>query len=132
MSAMKVRRLQSLRAAFAGALLALGLPSAAHHSRAAFDVNLPVKVTGKVTKLEWTSPHARLYITTPGADAATWDFELPSPVTLMRRGWSRNSLALGTEVTVTGIRARDFPNIAVATGVLDGDGKRLFSGSADE
>ena len=129
---MKVLRTPSLRAVFAGAVLALGLPAAAHHSRAAFDVNLPVNVTGKVSKVEWTSPHARLYVTSDGADAVTWDFELPSPVTLMRRGWSRNSLAVGTEVTVTGIRARDFPNIAVATGVLDKSGQRLFSGSADE
>lgn len=120
--------MSGLRAAFAGAVLALALPSAAHHSRAAFDENLPVNVQGTVSKLEWTSPHARLYVTT--ADSVTWDFELPSPVTLMRRGWSRSSLALGTEVTVTGIRARDFPTIAVATGVLDKDGKRLFSGSA--
>ncbi len=121
-----------LCAALASAVVALALPAAAHHSRAAFDVNLPVNVKGMVTKVEWTSPHARLYVTTAGADAMTWDFELPSPVTLMRRGWSRNSLAVGTEVTVTGIRARDFPSIAVATGVLDKDGKRLFSGSGTE
>ena len=116
----------------AGSLL-LARPALAHHSAAAFDPNSPVTVTGTVAKVEWTSPHARIYVTATNADGATetWDFELPSPVTLMRRGWSRNSLAVGTAVTVTGIRAREHPNIAIAKGVVDAAGKRLFSGAAD-
>ncbi len=119
------------------ALLVLALltaPAAAHHSGAAFDASLPVTVQGTVAKVEWTSPHARLYVATIDADGAavTWDFELPSPVTLMRRGWSRNSLAIGAAVTVDGIRAREHPHIAIARGVLDADGKRLFSGTAAE
>jgi uncharacterized protein DUF6152 len=115
-----------------GSLL-LARPALAHHSAAAFDPSLPVTVTGTVAKVEWTSPHARIYVTATDAEGAaqTWDFELPSPVTLMRRGWSRNSLAVGAAVTVTGIRAREHPNIAIAKGVLDAGGKRLFSGVAD-
>src|SRR4051812_43733870 len=65
------------------------LPVYAHHSGAAFDRSKTVEVHGAVEKLEWTSPHARLYVAAKddkGA-AVTWDFELPSPVTLMRRGW---------------------------------------------
>jgi Family of unknown function (DUF6152) len=116
----------------AGCLLAV--PALAHHSAAAFDANLPVTVTGTVAKIEWTSPHARIYVsvTDAGGEPVTWDFELPSPVTLMRRGWSRSSLELGAVVTVTGIRAREYPHIAIARGVLDADGKRLFSGTASE
>ena len=105
----------------------------AHHSGAAFDRAQRVEVQGTVERVEWTSPHARLYITAKGEDGATvtWDFELPSPVTLMRRGWSRTALPIGAAVTVTGNPARDFPHIAIATGVLDASGKRLFSGTAD-
>jgi hypothetical protein len=107
----------------------LVLPALAHHSGAAFDPSLGVEVEGNVTRLEWTSPHARLYVEAKDEAGAsvTWDFELPSPVTLMRRGWSSNALAVGAPVTVTGIRARDFPHIAIATGVIDASGKRLFS-----
>ena len=106
--------------------------ASAHHSGAAFDPNLKVEVNGKVSKVEWTSPHARLYVVAKddkGADVE-WNFEMPSPVTLTRRGWSRTALAVGDAVTVTGNRARDYPHIAIASGVIDADGKRLFSGSA--
>ena len=108
------------------------LPAVAHHSGAAFDRNLPVTVSGTVVAVEWTSPHARLHVAARNDDGTgvTWDFELPSPVTLTRRGWSRTALELGDAVTVTGIRARDFPYIAIATGVTDESGRRLFSGSA--
>ena len=112
--------------------ISIAVTASAHHSGAAFDPNLKVEVKGKVSKIEWTSPHARLYVTAKddkGADVE-WDFEMPSPVTLMRRGWSRTALGIGDAVTVTGNRARDFPHIAIATGVIDADGKRLFSGSA--
>jgi hypothetical protein len=104
----------------------------AHHSGAAFDPSLKVEVKGKVSKIEWTSPHARLYVAAKdekGADVE-WNFEMPSPVTLMRRGWSRTALEIGDDVTVTGNRARDYPHIAIATGVIDSEGKRLFSGRA--
>jgi hypothetical protein len=60
----------------------------------------------------------------------TWDFELPSPVTLMRRGWPRTALAVGDKVTVTGAPAREHERIAIATGVVDASGRRLFSGAA--
>ena len=60
----------------------------------------------------------------------TWDFELPSPVTLTRRGWSKTALVAGDKVTVTGAPARDYPHIAIATGVTDKNGQRLFSGAA--
>jgi hypothetical protein len=112
--------------------ISLAATALAHHSGAAFDPNLKVEVKGKVSKIEWTSPHARLYVAAKdekGADVE-WNFEMPSPVTLMRRGWSRTALEIGDEVTVTGNRARDYPHIAIATGVIDAGGKRLFSGSA--
>jgi len=111
--------------------LLLAWPAGAHHSGAAFDQSLRVTVSGTVAQLEWTSPHARLHVTAKDDDGAivTWDFELPSPVTLTRRGWSRTALPLGAAVTVTGARARDFPHIAIATGVIDASGRRLFSGA---
>lgn len=120
-------------AAAAAATLLLSATALAHHSGAAFDRNLLVEVQGTVERVEWTSPHARLYVVADddSGTSVTWDFELPSPVTLMRRGWSRSALPLGAPVTVTGYRARDFPHIAVATGVVDTTGRRLFSGTAE-
>jgi Family of unknown function (DUF6152) len=110
----------------------LAFPAAAHHSGAAFDRNLPVEVSGTVAQVDWLSPHARLHVAVKDEAGASiaWDFELPSPVTLMRRGWARTALKIGDPVTVTGIRARDFPHIAIATGVTDANGRRLFSAPA--
>jgi hypothetical protein len=122
-----------LRHSVLGALCAFFAASApAHHSGAAFDHDLPVEIQGTVARLEWTSPHARLYVESENdaGENITWDFELPSPVTLIRRGWSSKALAIGDPVSVTGIRAREFPNIAIATGVIDASGRRLFSGTA--
>ena len=57
-----------------------------------------------------------------------WNFELPSPVTLMRRGWKRNSLKAGDHVKVKGARARNFPTIAYAIVIKDANGNPLFTG----
>lgn len=113
-------------------LAAIALPANAHHSGAAFDRTRSVSVSGTVAAVEWTSPHARLLVKAkePGGEEVTWDFELPSPVTLTRRGWSRTTLNVGDSVAVTGAPAREFPHIAIATGVTDAKGRRLFSGSA--
>ncbi len=112
--------------------LLLALPADAHHSGAAFDRSQSVTVTGTVNSVEWTSPHARLKVDAKDEAGAvvTWDFELPSPVTLTRRGWPKTALVAGDKVTVTGAPARDYPHIAIATGVTDKNGQRLFSGAA--
>lgn len=105
------------------------MPATAHHSAAAFDPNIPVDVTGTVTELAWTSPHARLYVDVVQEDGSVvnWNFELPSPVGLMRKGWRRNDLVAGDTVTVLGIRAKAHPSIGIADAVLDKKGKPLFS-----
>jgi hypothetical protein len=61
-------------------------------------------------------------------ETVTWDFELPSPTTLMRRGWKRDSLKFGDQVKVNGARARNFPNIGYARTIKTADGKALFTG----
>ncbi len=114
------------------AALLSGPPAAAHHSGAAFDQQRTIRITGTVTEIEWTSPHARLYVRPDDAEDETvvWNFELPSPNTLMRRGWRRDSVRAGDDVTVTGSPARDRAHIASAKTVTDEDGNSVFSGSA--
>jgi hypothetical protein len=108
---------------------------AAHHSFSAeFDRNLPITVTGTVTKVEWMNPHARFYIDAKddGGKTVNWDFELASPNGLMRRGWNRNSMKIGDLVTVTGHRAKNNPLVGNASTVTLADGKKLFAGSSAE
>jgi Family of unknown function (DUF6152) len=128
------RRLVVVGAAALGWVTATA-PVSAHHSFAAeFDRNMPVNVTGSVTKVEWANPHARFYVDAKDESGATvnWDFELASPNGLMRRGWTRNSMKIGDVVTVTGYRAKNHPNVGNASTVTLADGKKLFAGSSGE
>lgn len=113
--------------------LALALPVGAHHSGAAYDREKTVTVNGTVNSVEWTSPHAWIKVDAKNeaGAAVTWEFELPSPVTLTRRGWAKSALVPGDKITVTGAPAREHPNIAIATSVIDKTGRRLFGGAAD-
>ncbi len=108
-------------------------PVLAHHAFAAeFSRDLPLELTGAVTRVEWMNPHARFYINVEDEDGelVEWDFELSSPNGLMRRGWSRNSLKEGDMVTVTGFRAKNAPHVGNASTVVFADGTRVFAGSS--
>ena len=109
--------------------------SAAHHAFAAeFDRDRPVEVTGTVTRVEWTNPHARFYVDVKddAGETVNWDFELTTPNILFRQGWSRNSLQEGDVVTVKGFRARNAPYVANAGEVMLSDGRTVFSGSGPD
>ena len=91
-------------AAILGAALAGVVPVAAHHSFAVqYDTNKPTAVKGAVTKVEWTNPHARVYVDVklPGGELQTWNFEMASPNVLARNGWKRDTLKAGDQITAT-------------------------------
>jgi len=116
--------------ALALAAAAVATPGLAHHSFATqYDIDAPVKLTGTVTKVEWTNPHARFYIDVAGSDGAVvnWNFELASPNVLRRNGWLRNSLEAGDVVTVEGSQARDGSSMANARTVTLADGTQVFA-----
>ena len=105
---MKVHVLAGICAA--GTLLTAA-QSIAHHSFSAeFDSNQPISVTGIVTHVEWTNPHVWFYINVRDeatGDVVNWGAEMGPPHGLQRRGWRRNSLQIGEEVTVDGFLARN-------------------------
>ena len=111
--------------------LALAPGAWAHHSQSEYDLRGKVDVEGTVTKVEWRSPHAWIYVdvTNDKGEKVNWSFELPSPVTLMRRGWTRDSLKPGDRVTVSGAPAKNYPTIAIANSIKDASGKPLFTGT---
>ncbi len=116
-------------------MLSTALPVFAHHSFAAeYDASKPVELHGTVTKMEWTNPHARIYLAVKDANGTVteWNLELASPNVLSRNGWTRHSLKEGDVVTISGSRAKDGNTMANARTVILADGKKVFAGSATD
>jgi len=121
-------------ASVAGLLIGAA-PVMAHHSFAAeYDANQPIKLTGTVTKIEWTNPHCYFYIDVKNEESGkieNWALELGNPNALLRAGWTPNVVKIGESVTVEGTRAKDGTFLGNARSmVLISSGRRLFAGSS--
>ena len=114
-------------------LLVAAVPAIAHHSFAAeFDSAQPVTLSGTVTKMEWINPHAWIHLDVkkPDGKVESWEIETGNPSALIRRGFNRNSLPPGVEITVQGFRAKDGGMRANGRDLTFKDGKKLFVGSS--
>jgi hypothetical protein len=124
---------QTLRSLAAVAVVsAAACPAAAHHSFAAeFDAAQPVTLKGTVTKMEWINPHSWLHIDVKNDDGTTtpWMIEGATPNTLLRRGFTREAVKAGTEITIVGYRAKNGANRANGRDLILPDGSRLFMSS---
>jgi hypothetical protein len=117
------------------AFAAAGTLAWGHHSFAAeYDSNQPIKLTGAVTKIEWTNPHVYFYIDVKDPETGrltNWALEMGAPAVIARTGWKRSSMKIGDIVTVEGFRAKSGrPHANARTVTLAATGQRLGAGSS--
>lgn len=116
------------------AWLLAAAPAAPHHAFAAeFDINRPVSLTGTITRIEWTNPHAWLFIDAKADNGSVqnWAVELVGINDLLRLGWGRDRVKPGDIVSVEGFGARNGTNTANAASVtLASTGELLWASVA--
>jgi hypothetical protein len=128
----------------AGLALLVGAPVVAHHAFGAeFDRDAPIRIEGRITRLEWVNPHTWVHIAVtemviggqnvvpPDPNQEVWAVEGGTPNTLLRRGLRRECLAIGTDVIVDGYQTKDH-SLKRANGrdITFADGSKIFLGSS--
>ena len=115
------------------ALLVLAVSAYAHHPFSAeYDWKQPVTLTGTVSKVTWSNPHAFLYIDgkDQNGEMKHWTLEMGSPTALTRAGWSQNTLKMGDQVTVDAWMSKTKNDHANVKSVKMADGRELSGASS--
>jgi len=123
-----------LSVAMALGLVITGTPIWAHHAfEAEFDQNKPVMLAGKVTGMEWINTHSWIHIDVTDAEGkvTNWMIECGSPNIMLRRGFTKHSLEVGTEISVKGYQAKNGTNRANGSSITFKDGRKLFVGGSN-
>jgi hypothetical protein len=112
-------------------LLLTGVPASAHHSFAAeYDSSQVLTIKGTISKVDWTNPHIYIYVDEKDASGkvTTWALEGYPPNTLKRTGFTKDTLKIGDEITITAYKAKDGTNTGAGREITFSDGSKKFAG----
>lgn len=115
------------------ALFLSGVASAHHSLVGEFDTTVDMEVRGAITKLEWTNPHIWIYldVTAANGQVEKWECEMGSPNQLIRQGWKKEDLPIGTIIRANANPAREGKNICSTRRITLDDGTPVFSRGAN-
>ena len=129
---MKINTVGGLATAVIAITLLAGTAFAHHSFSAEYDRSKAVKLVGKVTLVKFANPHAWIYIDVEtSGKTVNWALESGSGNSLIRRGWRKEDLAVGTVLHVDGWQARNGSPTANVSSITFANGKRLFSGAPE-
>jgi len=126
---MKIKTIAMIASAW---MILSALPAWAHHAFAAeFDAKKPVHLEGVVSKVELINPHSWIHVDVKNTDGtmASWMVEAGSPNILLRRGFTKATIAPGTAVVVEGYQSKDGSMRANGRDITLPNGQKLFLGS---
>jgi uncharacterized protein DUF6152 len=111
-------------------LVTFYVPALAHHGNAAYDLQNPIILKGRVTEFAWSNPHVQIYfdVKSENGKVTHWASETVSPGMLVRQGWSKNALRPGDEITITVGPAKNGAPIGYALKIVLANGKELALG----
>jgi len=108
--------------------LAVSIPVTAHHGSAGYDMEKQLVMKGTVTEWLWANPHCFLkYDTTDDkGGVAHWAAEVSNPIDMTKRGWSKHTLNVGDQVTVTVRPAKNGATVGQLLKVILPNGQALI------
>ena len=116
-------------------LLMLATPAFAHHPfESEFDAKAPITLKGKITDIQWTSPHVVFKMEAPDAEGKmkSWDLEAASPEEMIKMGWTAETIKTGDEVTVQAYQAKaEGSSVVAARNIELPDGTKMSSAGND-
>ena len=115
-----------------GWLMAASGSLQAHHSLAGvYDMKGDKELSGAVESVKFVNPHGSLTVSVKNADGTSqeWMVEAGTPNTLFRRGLTKDSLPVGTEIVVDGYQAKDGSFRCNGRDLTFPDGRKLFLGN---
>jgi hypothetical protein len=101
-------------------------PVSAHHGNSAYDEEHQIDLTGTVTEFVWSNPHCQVYMDVKDSQGkvVNWAVETQSPGILRRNSWTKTTLKLGDQITMTLAPAKNGAAVGFSGNKL---GKVVFS-----